>query len=101
MLASMCELGCDVVCFLWFDLDYENIWTLFAGEEDTPIGAMPGCYRLGWRHGLIEEVFICQLCVSYILMHSFNKIPSLPFDWNINPFETSGIVFMFWILNIS
>lgn len=28
----------------------------FAGEEDTPIGAMPGCYRLGWRHGLLEEV---------------------------------------------
>lgn len=26
------------------------------GEEDTPIGAMPGCYRLGWRHGLVEEV---------------------------------------------
>lgn len=30
-------------------------WRL-AGEEDTPIGAMPGCYRLGWRHGLVEEV---------------------------------------------
>ena len=29
-----------------------------AGEEDTPIGAMPGCYRLGWRHGLAEEVII-------------------------------------------
>ncbi|KAG2307349.1 hypothetical protein Bca52824_027097 [Brassica carinata] len=28
----------------------------FAGEEDTPIGAMPGCYRLGWRHGLLQEV---------------------------------------------
>ncbi|KAI9156540.1 hypothetical protein LWI28_008314 [Acer negundo] len=26
------------------------------GEEDTPIGAMPGCYRLGWRHGLVKEV---------------------------------------------
>ncbi|KAK9219761.1 hypothetical protein WN943_008407 [Citrus x changshan-huyou] len=25
-------------------------------EEDTPIGAMPGCYRLGWRHGLVQEV---------------------------------------------
>lgn len=34
------------------------VYPLFIheGEEDTPIGAMPGCYRLGWRHGLIEEV---------------------------------------------
>ncbi|KAG5549352.1 hypothetical protein RHGRI_014637 [Rhododendron griersonianum] len=31
-------------------------WTIFFSEEDTPIGAMPGCYRLGWRHGLVEEV---------------------------------------------
>ena len=30
--------------------------TAIAGEEDMPIGAMPGCYRLGWRHGLVEEV---------------------------------------------
>lgn len=29
---------------------------MFIGEEDVPIGAMPGCFRLGWRHGLIEEV---------------------------------------------
>lgn len=32
------------------------IFNILAGEEDTPIGAMPGCYRLGWRHGLVEEV---------------------------------------------
>ncbi|KAK4391064.1 Delta-aminolevulinic acid dehydratase 1, chloroplastic [Sesamum angolense] len=34
------------------------VYPLFIheGEEDTPIGAMPGCYRLGWRHGLVEEV---------------------------------------------
>ncbi|KAL0438105.1 UNVERIFIED_CONTAM: Delta-aminolevulinic acid dehydratase 1, chloroplastic [Sesamum latifolium] len=33
------------------------VYPLFIheGEEDTPIGAMPGCYRLGWRHGLVEE----------------------------------------------
>ncbi|KAE8803301.1 delta-aminolevulinic acid dehydratase, chloroplastic-like [Hordeum vulgare] len=29
---------------------------IHEGEEDTPIGAMPGCFRLGWRHGLLEEV---------------------------------------------
>ncbi|XVF39306.1 hypothetical protein PTKIN_Ptkin01aG0024200 [Pterospermum kingtungense] len=34
------------------------VYPLFIheGQEDTPIGAMPGCYRLGWRHGLVEEV---------------------------------------------
>lgn len=36
---------------MWF-------WSV-AGEEDTPIGAMPGCYRLGWRHGLVQEVWLC------------------------------------------
>lgn len=36
-----------------------DLMTLYcAGEEDTPIGAMPGCYRLGWRHGLVEEVVL-------------------------------------------
>lgn len=30
----------------------------FSGEMDSPIGAMPGCSRLGWRHGLIEEVLM-------------------------------------------
>ncbi|XLR26708.1 hypothetical protein S83_054608, partial [Arachis hypogaea] len=28
---------------------------IHEGEEDTPTGAMPGCYRLGWRHGLVQE----------------------------------------------
>ncbi|PIA27094.1 hypothetical protein AQUCO_08300057v1 [Aquilegia coerulea] len=34
------------------------VYPLFIheGEEDDPIGSMPGCYRLGWRHGLLEEV---------------------------------------------
>ncbi|KAI9106465.1 hypothetical protein K1719_021993 [Acacia pycnantha] len=34
------------------------VYPLFIheGEEDAPIGDMPGCYRLGWRHGLVEEV---------------------------------------------
>eukprot|EP00245_Coleochaete_scutata_P005869 TRINITY_DN197_c0_g1_i1.p1 TRINITY_DN197_c0_g1~~TRINITY_DN197_c0_g1_i1.p1 ORF type:complete len:432 (+),score=106.29 TRINITY_DN197_c0_g1_i1:158-1453(+) len=29
---------------------------IHEGEEASPIGAMPGCYRLGWRHGLVDEV---------------------------------------------
>ncbi|CAH2035587.1 unnamed protein product [Thlaspi arvense] len=34
------------------------IYPLFIhqGEVDIPIKTMPGCYMLGWRHGLIEEV---------------------------------------------
>jgi len=37
-----------------------RFWSV-AGEEDTPIGAMPGCYRLGWRHGLVQEVWLYVL----------------------------------------
>jgi hypothetical protein len=49
-----------------------------TGEEDTPIGAMPGCYRLGWQHGLIEEVlyyYILRMSIAdgYFLLngHAF------------------------------
>ncbi|KAL4287141.1 Delta-aminolevulinic acid dehydratase 1 [Arachis hypogaea] len=28
---------------------------IHEGEEDTPTGAMPGCYRLRWRHELVQE----------------------------------------------
>ncbi|KAL6217104.1 hypothetical protein ACLB2K_010321 [Fragaria x ananassa] len=45
-----------------------------AGQEDTPIGAMPGCYRLGWRHGLVEEVAKARdVGVNSIVL--FPKIP--------------------------
>jgi delta-aminolevulinic acid dehydratase/porphobilinogen synthase len=27
-----------------------------TGETAAPIGAMPGCFRVGWRHGLLDEV---------------------------------------------
>eukprot|EP00271_Cylindrocystis_brebissonii_P014704 TRINITY_DN36174_c0_g1_i1.p1 TRINITY_DN36174_c0_g1~~TRINITY_DN36174_c0_g1_i1.p1 ORF type:complete len:436 (+),score=80.20 TRINITY_DN36174_c0_g1_i1:144-1451(+) len=30
---------------------------IHEGEDSAPIGAMPGCSRLGWRTGLIEEVY--------------------------------------------
>lgn len=48
-----------------------NQLKIFAGEEDTPIGAMPGCYRLGWRHGLVEEVIQLSL---FCLLFSTKKI---------------------------
>lgn len=44
------------------------------GEEDTPIGAMPGCSRLGWRKGLIEEVYKARdVGVNSIVL--FPKVP--------------------------
>ncbi|GAB4844167.1 Delta-aminolevulinic acid dehydratase 1, chloroplastic [Ancistrocladus abbreviatus] len=52
------------------------VYPLFIheGEEDTPIGAMPGCYRLGWRHGLIEEVAKARdVGVNSIVL--FPKVP--------------------------
>ncbi|KAL5713592.1 porphobilinogen synthase [Ranunculus cassubicifolius] len=52
------------------------VYPLFIheGEEDTPIGAMPGCYRLGWRHGLVEEVAKARdVGVNSIVM--FPKVP--------------------------
>ncbi|KAL7117943.1 hypothetical protein ACP275_03G104400 [Erythranthe tilingii] len=52
------------------------VYPLFIheGEEDTPIGAMPGCYRLGWRHGLVEEVSKARdVGVNSIVL--FPKVP--------------------------
>ncbi|KAL5987500.1 Delta-aminolevulinic acid dehydratase 1, chloroplastic [Asimina triloba] len=45
-----------------------------CGEEDSPIGAMPGCYRLGWRHGLVEEVYKARdVGINSVVL--FPKIP--------------------------
>ncbi|KAI3911349.1 hypothetical protein MKW98_010236 [Papaver atlanticum] len=52
------------------------VYPLFIheGEEDTPIGAMPGCYRLGWRHGILEEVSKARdVGVNSIVL--FPKVP--------------------------
>ncbi|KAK1273338.1 hypothetical protein QJS04_geneDACA018996 [Acorus gramineus] len=47
---------------------------IHEGEEDTPIGAMPGCYRLGWRHGLLEEVYKARdVGINSVVL--FPKIP--------------------------
>ncbi|CAH9108926.1 unnamed protein product [Cuscuta europaea] len=53
------------------------VYPLFIheGEEDTPIRAMPGCFRLGWRHGLVEEVSKARdVGVNSIVL--FPKIPN-------------------------
>ncbi|GER49180.1 delta-aminolevulinic acid dehydratase [Striga asiatica] len=52
------------------------VYPLFIheGEENTPIGAMPGCSRLGWRHGLVEEVSKARdVGVNSIVL--FPKVP--------------------------
>ncbi|XP_043700820.1 delta-aminolevulinic acid dehydratase, chloroplastic-like [Telopea speciosissima] len=52
------------------------VYPLFIheGEEDNPIGAMPGCYRLGWRHGLVEEVYKARdVGINSIVL--FPKVP--------------------------
>nr|P45623.1 RecName: Full=Delta-aminolevulinic acid dehydratase, chloroplastic; Short=ALAD; Short=ALADH; AltName: Full=Porphobilinogen synthase; Flags: Precursor [Selaginella martensii]CAA52955.1 5-aminolevulinic acid dehydratase [Selaginella martensii] len=47
---------------------------IHEGEEDSPIGAMPGCSRLGWRHGLIDEVYKARdVGVNSVVL--FPKIP--------------------------
>ncbi|CAN6679303.1 unnamed protein product [Malus baccata var. baccata] len=52
------------------------VYPLFIheGQDDAPIGAMPGCYRLGWRHGLVEEVAKARdVGVNSIVL--FPKVP--------------------------
>ncbi|KAJ4783068.1 Delta-aminolevulinic acid dehydratase [Rhynchospora pubera] len=47
---------------------------IHEGEEDAPIGAMPGCFRLGWRHGLIDEVYKAR----DVGVNSFVLFPKIP-----------------------
>lgn len=47
---------------------------IHEGEEDTPIGAMPGCFRLGWRHGLLDEVYKAR----DVGVNSFVLFPKIP-----------------------
>ncbi|KAM0941747.1 putative porphobilinogen synthase [Dioscorea sansibarensis] len=47
---------------------------IHEGEEDTPIGAMPGCFRLGWRHGLLDEVYKAR----DVGVNSFVLFPKVP-----------------------
>jgi porphobilinogen synthase len=47
---------------------------IHEGEDDAPIGAMPGCYRLGWRHGLLDEVYKAR----DVGVNSFVLFPKVP-----------------------
>ncbi|GKV37711.1 hypothetical protein SLEP1_g45706 [Rubroshorea leprosula] len=70
------------------------IYPLFIheGEEDTPIGAMPGCYRLGWRHGLVEEVRKARdVGVNNIML--FPKVPdALKSPTGDEAYDDNGLV---------
>ncbi|XP_024517606.1 delta-aminolevulinic acid dehydratase, chloroplastic [Selaginella moellendorffii] len=47
---------------------------IHEGEQDSPIGAMPGCFRLGWKHGLVDEVYKARdVGVNSVVL--FPKIP--------------------------
>eukprot|EP00898_Chlorokybus_atmophyticus_P004304 jgi/Chlat1/4875/Chrsp31S04898 len=47
---------------------------IHEGDEPSPIGAMPGCYRLGWRTGLVKEVKAARaLGVNQVVL--FPKVP--------------------------
>ncbi|XLT01068.1 hypothetical protein HN51_050419, partial [Arachis hypogaea] len=54
---------------------------IHEGEEDTPTGAMPGCYRLGWRHGLVQEFCLGILLpvLNFIMLfYSVNSVVLFP-----------------------
>ncbi|VAI55056.1 unnamed protein product [Triticum turgidum subsp. durum] len=66
---------------------------IHEGEEDTPIGAMPGCFRLGWRHGLLEEVYKSR----DVGVNSFVLFPKVPdglkviyTDVALDPYSSDG-----------
>lgn len=63
---------------------------MIIGDKNIPIGAMPGCFRLGWRHGLPEEV----TTLSFFFLMQRNKFEDLrseeemrvtPHEQNITP----------------
>ncbi|KAH9535555.1 hypothetical protein CY35_17G059900 [Sphagnum magellanicum] len=62
------------------------------GEQSTPIGAMPGCYRLGWRHGLIDEVYKARdVGVNSVVL--FPKVPdALKTSSGDEAFNPDGLV---------
>ncbi|KAG1365034.1 delta-aminolevulinic acid dehydratase, chloroplastic [Cocos nucifera] len=65
---------------------------IHEGEDDVPIGAMPGCYRLGWRHGLLEEVYKARdVGVNSVVL--FPKIPdALKSQAGDEAFNDNGLV---------
>ncbi|CAI5459499.1 unnamed protein product [Closterium sp. Yama58-4] len=47
---------------------------IHEGVDPSPIGSMPGCYRLGWNTGLIEEVYKARdVGVNQVVL--FPKVP--------------------------
>ncbi|CAH2035585.1 unnamed protein product [Thlaspi arvense] len=65
---------------------------VLAGEVDIPIKTMPGCYMLGWRHGLIEEVAKARdVGVNSIMLYP--KVPvALKSPTGEEAFNDNGLV---------
>ncbi|VAI78900.1 unnamed protein product [Triticum turgidum subsp. durum] len=66
---------------------------IHEGEEDAPIGAMPGCFRLGWQHGLLDEVYKAR----DVGVNSFVLFPKVPdalkivyTDVALDPYSSDG-----------
>lgn len=70
---------------IWY-AGFARCWSV--GEEDAPIGAMPGCYRLGWRHGLLDEV----LNVGALRVISYHECLFAMF-FSMNLLETNSRVY--------
>ncbi|KAM3192937.1 hypothetical protein ACQJBY_069853 [Aegilops geniculata] len=65
---------------------------IHEGEEDAPIGAMPGCFRLGWQHGLLDEVYKARdVGVNSFVL--FPKVPdALKSPTGIEAYNDNGLV---------
>lgn len=65
---------------------------IHEGEESAPIGAMPGCSRLGWRTGLIDEVYKARdVGVNQVVL--FPKVPdALKTSTGDEAYNPDGIV---------
>ncbi|KAF7097417.1 hypothetical protein CFC21_099238 [Triticum aestivum] len=65
---------------------------IHEGEEDAPIGAMPGCFRLGWQHGLLDEVYKARdVGVNSFVL--FPKVPdALKSPTGVEAYNDNGLV---------
>lgn len=63
-----------------------------SGEQSALIGTMPGCECLGWRHGLIDEVYKARdVGVNGVVL--FAKVPdALKSSSGDEAFNPDGLV---------
>ena len=74
------------------------------GEQNIPIGSMPGVDRLGWRHGLLDSVAEARsygvnsvvLFPKVTLAHSHNNV----LTWPMIAFQLIYLIFMYVTLPV-